>query len=152
MFFPFSTSNWRCTEPLWDYLEKRNIMGICKLYLISAWMQLHFKFSTPVKSISTIITNVDPTFWILTFCLFLLLSCYGTDDVDTRAITRRLRQDGSLVGVLSTEESRSDEELLGLSRAWDIVGEFKIMLLGSIECISCYIFSLEMFLVATTEC
>lgn len=72
--------------------------------------------------------------------------------MDTRAITRRLRQDGSLVGVLSTEESRSDEELLGLSRAWDIVGEFKIMLLGSIECITCYIFSLEMFLVATTEC
>ena len=90
-------------------------------------------FNTSVKSISTIIINVDPsTLWILTFCLFLLPSCYATDDVDTRAITRRLRQDGSLVGVLSTEESRTDEELLGLSRAWDIVGEIKVMLLGSI--------------------
>ena len=46
-----------------------------------------------------------------------------TDDVDTRAITRRLRQDGSLIGVLSTEHSKSDEELLEMSRTWDIVGE-----------------------------
>ncbi|KAK7812244.1 carbamoyl-phosphate synthase small chain [Quercus suber] len=40
----------------------------------------------------------------------------GIYDVDTRAITRRLRQDGSLIGVLSTEESKTDEELLELSR------------------------------------
>ncbi|KAL4634026.1 hypothetical protein ACB092_04G167400 [Castanea dentata] len=46
----------------------------------------------------------------------------GIYDVDTRAITRRLRQDGSLIGVLSTEESKTDEELLELSRSWDIVG------------------------------
>lgn len=45
-----------------------------------------------------------------------------TDDVDTRAITRRLRQDGSLIGVLSTEDSKTDEELLEMSRTWDIVG------------------------------
>nr|POF16895.1 carbamoyl-phosphate synthase small chain, chloroplastic [Quercus suber] len=45
----------------------------------------------------------------------------GIYDVDTRAITCRLRQDGSLIGVLSTEESKSDEELLELSRSWDIV-------------------------------
>lgn len=46
------------------------------------------------------------------------------DDVDTRAITRRLREDGSLIGVLSTEESRTDEELLKISQTWDIVGNF----------------------------
>ena len=46
-----------------------------------------------------------------------------TDDVDTRAITRRLRQDGSLVGVLTTEESKTDEELLKMSRSWDIEGK-----------------------------
>lgn len=45
-----------------------------------------------------------------------------TDDVDTRAITRRLREDGSLIGVLSTESSRTDKELLEMSRTWDIVG------------------------------
>ncbi|QCD84798.1 carbamoyl-phosphate synthase small subunit [Vigna unguiculata] len=46
----------------------------------------------------------------------------GIYDVDTRAITRRLRQDGSLIGVLSTDNSITDEELLKMSRSWDIVG------------------------------
>ncbi|KAJ0963646.1 hypothetical protein J5N97_028768 [Dioscorea zingiberensis] len=46
----------------------------------------------------------------------------GIYDVDTRAITRRLRQDGSLIGVLTTEESLTDEHLLDLARKWKIVG------------------------------
>lgn len=48
---------------------------------------------------------------------------YATDDVDARAITRRLRQDGSLIGVLSTEETKTDKELLEMSRSWDILGK-----------------------------
>lgn len=62
---------------------------------------------------------------LLTLACGILL----TDDVDTRAITRRLRQDGSLIGVLSTEESKSDEELLEMSRAWDIVGKYCVQLI-----------------------
>ncbi|KAK6795423.1 hypothetical protein RDI58_008876 [Solanum bulbocastanum] len=80
-----STSNWRCTETLGDYLAERNIMGIY--------------------------------------------------DVDTRAITRRLREDGSLIGVLSTENSKSDEELLEMSRTWDIVG---VDLISGVSCKSPY--------------
>lgn len=56
---------------------------------------------------------------------------YATDDVDTRAITRRLRQDGSLIGVLSTEETKADEELLEMSRSWDIVGKVQ-----NLNCVS----------------
>lgn len=52
----------------------------------------------------------------------MMLSIIITDDVDTRAITRRLREDGSLIGILSTENSKTDEELLQMSRSWDIVG------------------------------
>ncbi|XVE83300.1 hypothetical protein DITRI_Ditri16bG0077600 [Diplodiscus trichospermus] len=55
----------------------------------------------------------------------------GIYDVDTRAITRRLRRDGSLIGVLSTEQSRSDEELLEMSCSWDIVG---IDLISGVTC------------------
>ncbi|XWS41390.1 hypothetical protein CRYUN_Cryun17cG0077700 [Craigia yunnanensis] len=55
----------------------------------------------------------------------------GIYDVDTRAITCRLRQDGSLIGVLSTEQSRSNEELLEMSRSWDIVG---IDLISGVTC------------------
>ncbi|KAF9593338.1 hypothetical protein IFM89_021742 [Coptis chinensis] len=80
-----STSNWRCTESLGDYLEKRNIMGIY--------------------------------------------------DVDTRAITRRLRQDGSLIGVLSTEKSKTDDELLEMSRTWNIVG---VDLISGVSCAAPY--------------
>ncbi|MCE3215437.1 hypothetical protein HAX54_002382 [Datura stramonium] len=80
-----STSNWRCTDTLGDYLAERNIMGIY--------------------------------------------------DVDTRAITRRLREEGSLIGVLSTENSKSDEELLEMSRTWDIVG---VDLISGVSCKSPY--------------
>lgn len=52
----------------------------------------------------------------------IFYSAILSDDVDTRAITRRLRQDGSLIGVLSTERSKTDDELLEMSRSWDIVG------------------------------
>lgn len=52
-----------------------------------------------------------------------MILCDPTDDVDTRAITRSLRQDGSLTGVLSTDKSKTDEELLKMSRSWDIVGK-----------------------------
>ncbi|OMO83595.1 hypothetical protein COLO4_22427 [Corchorus olitorius] len=55
----------------------------------------------------------------------------GIYDVDTRAITRRLRQDGSLIGVLSTEQSKRDEELLEMSRSWDIVG---VDLISGVTC------------------
>ncbi|XP_059640550.1 carbamoyl-phosphate synthase small chain, chloroplastic-like [Cornus florida] len=76
-----STSNWRSTKTLGDYLAERNIMGIY--------------------------------------------------DVDTRAITRRLRQDGSLIGVLSTDKVKSDEELVEMSRTWDIVG---VDLISGVSC------------------
>lgn len=59
----------------------------------------------------------------------------GIYDVDTRAITRRLREDGSLVGVLSTEMEKSDEELLDMSRSWDIVG---VDLISDLSCTSPY--------------
>ncbi|KAK6936544.1 Carbamoyl-phosphate synthase small subunit, N-terminal domain [Dillenia turbinata] len=59
----------------------------------------------------------------------------GIYDVDTRAITRRLRQDGSLIGVLSTKQSKSDEELLEMSRSWDIVG---IDLISGVSCTAPY--------------
>lgn len=55
--------------------------------------------------------------------MMLMVICIATDDVDTRAITRRLREDGSLIGVLSTDNSKTDEELIDMSKSWDIVGK-----------------------------
>ncbi|XP_061363484.1 carbamoyl-phosphate synthase small chain, chloroplastic-like [Gastrolobium bilobum] len=55
----------------------------------------------------------------------------GIYDVDTRAITRRLRQDGSLIGILSTDNSKTDEELVQMSKSWDIVG---VDLISGVSC------------------
>ncbi len=42
----------------------------------------------------------------------------GLAEVDTRALTRRLRDGGSMKGVLTTEAAPSDEELVRQARAW----------------------------------
>ncbi len=47
----------------------------------------------------------------------------GISDIDTRAITKRLREEGSLVGVLTTDDSKSDDEILAMARTWSIVGK-----------------------------
>ncbi|XP_074571904.1 carbamoyl phosphate synthase small chain, chloroplastic isoform X1 [Curcuma longa] len=52
-------------------------------------------------------------------------------DVDTRAITRRLREDGSLIGVLSTDESQTDQDLLEIARKWKIIG---VDLISGVSC------------------
>ncbi len=101
VFFLCSTSNWRCTETLEEYLMKRNIMGICKYcHLIHC---------------SLCPTNNKSNNKHHQFALY-------ADDVDTRAVTRRLREDGSLIGVLSTDQSRTDDELLEMAKNWKIVG------------------------------
>lgn len=43
-------------------------------------------------------------------------------DIDTRAITRRLREEGSLIGVLTTENSKTDDELIEMAKTWKIAG------------------------------
>ena len=73
-----------------------------------------------------------------------MLFQYMTDDVDTRAITRRLRQDGSLVGVLTTEELKTDEELLKMSRSWDIEGK-RFSLVDRYGCEYCWILAVLTF-------
>lgn len=42
----------------------------------------------------------------------------GIDSIDTRALTRRLRDGGSQRGIISTEAHRSDADLLEQVRAW----------------------------------
>lgn len=42
----------------------------------------------------------------------------GISEIDTRALTRRLRDNGSQKGVLSTEANFSDDDLITQARAW----------------------------------
>ena len=54
----------------------------------------------------------------------------GIADVDTRAITRALRQTGCLNGVICTDASKSDDELLEQARSWSILGKDLISEVG----------------------
>lgn len=47
----------------------------------------------------------------------------GIANVDTRAITRRLRATGCLNGVITTDSSIPDAELVAMTKAWTIVGK-----------------------------
>lgn len=47
----------------------------------------------------------------------------GIANVDTRAITRRLRESGNLNGVITSDSPKSDDELVKMAKSWDIVGK-----------------------------
>ena len=47
----------------------------------------------------------------------------GIANVDTRAITRRLRESGNLNGIITSDSSKSDEELIEQAKSWSIVGK-----------------------------
>ena len=47
----------------------------------------------------------------------------GIANVDTRAITRRLRESGNLNGIITSDSSLSDEELIERAKSWSIVGK-----------------------------
>lgn len=47
----------------------------------------------------------------------------GIAELDTRALTKKLRETGCLVGVISTDASKSDEELVAMAKNWTIVGK-----------------------------
>lgn len=47
----------------------------------------------------------------------------GIADVDTRAITRRLRVTGCLNGVITTDDSIPDAKLVEMTKSWTIVGK-----------------------------
>ena len=47
----------------------------------------------------------------------------GISDIDTRAITRRLRDTGCLNGVITTDSEKTDAELVAMCKEWTIVGK-----------------------------
>ncbi len=47
----------------------------------------------------------------------------GIADVDTRAITRALRTTGCLNGVITTDASVSDADLVARTKEWSILGK-----------------------------
>ena len=57
----------------------------------------------------------------------------GISDIDTRAITRRLRDTGCLNGVITTDAEKTDAELVAMCKEWTIVGKDMISEVSSKE-------------------
>lgn len=51
------------------------------------------------------------------------MPCAGIADVDTRAITRRLRDTGALNGIITTDLTTPAEELVAQTKTWSILGK-----------------------------
>lgn len=60
----------------------------------------------------------------------LVQGVLGIADVDTRAITRALRTTGCLNGVICTDASISDDDLLAQTKSWSILGKDLISEVG----------------------
>jgi len=65
---------------------------------------------------SIICTTLSSDFWF--WCYFVMKKMI---------LIRRLWQDGSVIGVLSMENSKTDEQLLQMSKSWEIVGKSSII-------------------------
>ena len=57
----------------------------------------------------------------------------GISEIDTRAITRRLRDTGCLNGVITTDSEKTDAELVAMCKEWTIVGKDMISEVSSKE-------------------
>ena len=58
-----------------------------------------------------------------------MLACAGIADVDTREITRRLRDTGALNGIITTDMSAPVEELVEKTKSWSILGKVRLQAL-----------------------
>ena len=54
------------------------------------------------------------------------IACAGIADVDTREITRRLRDTGALNGIITTDMSAPVEELVERTKSWSILGKVRL--------------------------
>uniref|UniRef100_A0A7S0R4H5 Carbamoyl phosphate synthase arginine-specific small chain n=1 Tax=Pyramimonas obovata TaxID=1411642 RepID=A0A7S0R4H5_9CHLO len=74
-----------------------------------------------IRSYTTIISNYRSEKSLDTY--LKEQNVIGITDVDTRELTRRIRDKGALVGVISTEASKTDDELLDMAKGWSIEGK-----------------------------
>jgi carbamoyl-phosphate synthase small subunit len=74
-----------------------------------------------VRDLSITVSNYRSKMDLDTYCK--QQGVVGLANVDTRALTKKLRQSGCLVGVVSTDASKTTEELVAMAKGWTIVGK-----------------------------
>ncbi|GMH35391.1 hypothetical protein BSKO_03259 [Bryopsis sp. KO-2023] len=74
-----------------------------------------------VRDLSNVVSNYRSTQPLQGYCSDN--DVIGISEIDTRDLTKRVREEGALVGVVSTDESLTDDELIESSRNWKIEGK-----------------------------
>jgi len=74
-----------------------------------------------VRDKSSVVSNYRSVMTLDEYCE--KQNVIGISNVDTRALTKVLRETGCLVGVISTDDSKSDDELAAMAKNWTIVGK-----------------------------
>mmetsp|Transcript_315 Transcript_315/g.327 ORF Transcript_315/g.327 Transcript_315/m.327 type:complete len:466 (-) Transcript_315:287-1684(-) len=74
-----------------------------------------------IKSLSPTVSNYRSTETLDSYCKSQ--NVIGIAEVDTRSITSRIREKGALVGVISTDASVSDDDLVAKAQSWKIEGK-----------------------------
>lgn len=74
-----------------------------------------------VRDLSITVSNYRSTMNLDEYCK--QQGVMGISDIDTRALTKALRDTGCLVGVITTDESKTDSELVAQAKSWTIVGK-----------------------------
>ncbi len=74
-----------------------------------------------VRDLSVTVSNYRATLTLDEYCK--QQNVMGIANVDTRAMTKALRDTGCLVGVITTDETKTDAELVAMTKTWTIVGK-----------------------------
>lgn len=74
-----------------------------------------------VRDLSCIVSNYRSKMTLDAYCK--KENVIGLANLDTRALTKVLRETGCLVGVVTTDASKSAEELVNMAKSWTIVGK-----------------------------
>lgn len=74
-----------------------------------------------VRDVSIVVSNYRSVMSLDEYCK--KHNVLGLCNLDTRALTKVLRETGCLNGVICTDASKSDEELVAMTKNWTIVGK-----------------------------
>jgi len=74
-----------------------------------------------VRDLSIVVSNYRSVMTVDEYCK--KHNVLGISGIDTRQLTKVLRETGCLNGVVTADASKSDEELVAMTKNWNIVGQ-----------------------------
>lgn len=118
---PCNPTAYLCCHSATQWLQPHHFLKNTCLYAEDAESkQVHLN-GVIIRDLSSVVSNYRSKFSLDEYLKGQ--NVRGIANVDTRAITRRLRDSGNLNGVITSDSSKSDEELVEMAKSWNIVGQ-----------------------------